>query len=383
MANSFRDDVGFLSKHTDVIVLDACKPALVAVAPGFQGRVMTSSPDGEGSNSLGWINRKFIESGQQNIHFNNYGGEDRFWMGPEAGQFALWFTKGEAFDPAGAKTPPGFNSGAFEVKARTAGAVSLASDFTLVNFSGARFDVALRRDILLLDDLALKEHLGIPVPKGVSKVAFQSVNTIRNAGKAPWQQESGLLSIWILGQFAPLARGLVIVPFIPGDVKEMGPMPNGEYFGKMGPERFKIRGEHVLFRCDGKYRSKLGVSPRRSKNIMASFDPDENLLTVVQFNLPGGAARLPYVNSLWEIQKEPFAGDVVNSYNDGESKPGAGQLGPFYEIETSSCAAELAAGEELTHVHRTFHFTGERSKLNVLARGLLGIDLDTVEFPKA
>lgn len=65
-----------------------------------------------------------------------------------------------------------------------------------------------------------------------------------------------------------------------------------------------------------------------------------------------------YVNSMWEIQKEPFAGDTVNSYNDGPPSPGAKPLGPFYEIETSSAAAALQPGKSIEHIHRTFHFQG-------------------------
>jgi len=75
----------------------------------------------------------------------------------------------------------------------------------------------------------------------------------------------------------------------------------------------------------------------------------------------------------------PFRGDVVNSYNDGPPAPGAKPLGPFYELETSSPAAALAPGRSLTHVHRTFHFQGERAGLDALARALLGVSLDEVE----
>ena len=55
---------------------------------------------------------------------------------------------------------------------------------------------------------------------------------------------------------------------------------------------------------------------------------------LVQFDRPAGARD--YVNSMWEVQRDPFAGDVVNSYNDGPPAPAAKPLGPFYELETSS-----------------------------------------------
>ena len=82
---------------------------------------------------------------------------------------------------------------------------------------------------------------------------------------------------------------------------------------------------------------------------------------------------------MWEIQKEPYGGDVVNSYNDGPPAPGAKPLGPFYELETSSPAVALARGESLSHTHRTFHFRGEGKVLDSLARRLLGVGLDEIE----
>ncbi len=56
-----------------------------------------------------------------------------------------------------------------------------------------------------------------------------------------------------------------------------------------------------------------------------------SVLTLVHLTVPEGATD--YVNSMWEIQEKPFAGDVVNSYNDGPASPGAKPLGPFYELE--------------------------------------------------
>ena len=45
---------------------------------------------------------------------------------------------------------------------------------------------------------------------------------------------------------------------------------------------------------------------------------------------------------MWEMQREPFKGDVINSYNDGPPAPGKPPLGPFYELETSSPALSLS-----------------------------------------
>ncbi|HET6426896.1 MAG TPA: DUF6786 family protein [Phycisphaerae bacterium] len=379
---TYQDDLAFLSAHTRLVTLSAGDAGEVAVAPQWQGRVMTSSAAPADGAGLGWINRPFIESGRTGTAFDNYGGEDRFWLGPEGGQFALWFRSPQPFDLGHWSTPAGFNTGRFGVTSQGPASVAMAARFAVTNYSGTTFEVAVKRVIDALPRRRVAECVGAALPESVACVAFESTNTAANVGGEPWTRQGGLVSIWALGQFNPLPRGMVIAPFTPGPVEQLGPMPNGEYFGPIGADRFRLMDDYLLFRCDGRCRSKLGISPRRAREAIGSYDGDAGLLTIVQFNLPDNAADLPYVNSLWEVQDRPFAGDVINSYNDGEEFPGAGQLGPFYEIETSSPAAELAPDQGLTHVHRTMHFTGGHEDLNAIAKRALGIDLGKVPFPR-
>jgi hypothetical protein len=85
-----------------------------------------------------------------------------------------------------------------------------------------------------------------------------------------------------------------------------------------------------------------------------------------------------YVNSKWELQKEPYKGDVVNSYNDGPLADGS-QLGPFYEIESSSSAKELAIGETQEYRQVTCHLQGNYESLRQVAMKLLGVDLNDLK----
>jgi hypothetical protein len=137
-----------------------------------------------------------------------------------------------------------------------------------------------------------------------------------------------------------------------------------------------VKGSAIFFTADGKYRSKIGLNPFRALGVAGSFDSSRNLLTIVQHDQPEGVTD--YVNSMWEIQKEPYSGDVINSYNDGPLEPGAKPMGPFYELETSSPAAALKPGESLSHVHRTYHFTGLYEHLDAIAGQLLGVSLDQI-----
>ncbi|MFP4053360.1 MAG: DUF6786 family protein [Phycisphaerae bacterium] len=376
--NNYAQDRDFLRKHTELIELAGDDGSAVLVTPAWQGRAMTSTLDGDQGKSFGWLNAEFIASGEEDPTFNNYGGEDRFWLGPEAGQFGLWFDQGEPFDLAHWKTPQGFNRGAFEVVGRDGSGVEMAADFEVTNYSGTTFPCNVKRRIGLLGSAAAADLLGATLPAGVSMVGFESSNTLTNAGDSPWTPAAGLLSIWILGQFKPLPRGKVIVPFVEGDEGVLGRKVTTDYFGELPPERGRFTDGHFLFTCDGQFRSKIGVSPARAKDRLGSYDPDAKVLTVVQFSLPEDPAGRKWVNSLWEMQDEPFAGDVINSYNDGEEKPGAGQLGPFYEIETSSPAADLAPGASIVHAHRTFHFSGHEDGLRALAAGVLGFDITAI-----
>src|SRR5690554_3928253 len=81
---TFQEDVAFLKKHADAVVLtDGSGPAIVVV-PAYQGRVMTSAFD-QNEPGIGWINYDLIASGKKRPQINPYGGEERLWLGPEGG----------------------------------------------------------------------------------------------------------------------------------------------------------------------------------------------------------------------------------------------------------------------------------------------------------
>lgn len=379
--NDYAADVEFIATHAEVVELSAGGDARIAVVPGYQGRVMTSTLAGGEGTSFGFINYDFIAAGKDDPVFNNYGGEDRFWLGPEGGQFSLWFRPDAPMDTDHWFTPKGFSSGAFEVTSQNDTSIEMTSRFDVTNYSDTKFDCALKRTVNALDVAAIAANLNADIPGSIKLVAYESVNTLTNAGDANWTRETGLLSIWILGMLKPLPQGKVIVPFVAGDEAVLGKRATTDYFGEIPSSRCTVTDDCLLLACDGKFRCKIGVSPARSKDILGSYDPDLQVLTIAQFNLPTGAASLPYVNSLWEIQdslQEAFAGDTINSYNDGESTPDAGQLGPFYELETSSPAAELKPGESITHTHRTCHMTGELEELNDMSKAVLGVDLTKI-----
>ena len=105
----------FLVNHTNVVELTGEHGERVAICPEYQGRVMTSTCSDLQGRSLGWVNKAFIEKGEKDPHFNNFGGEDRLWLGPEGGPNSLWFAPGADQKLAAWNTPPALNDGPFKI----------------------------------------------------------------------------------------------------------------------------------------------------------------------------------------------------------------------------------------------------------------------------
>lgn len=377
-AASFGEDVAFLQKHVRVVVLtDRTGEAQVAVVPAFQGRVMTSTCSGPAGRSYGWVNHSLIASGKREPHINIYGGEDRFWLGPEGGQYSLFFAPGAPFDIDHWYTPAAIDTEPFELEYFTSDKVVCKRRFSVTNYSNATFDIEVRREVRLVNANELLSSFDVSVPQTVKTVGFESVNTIRNAGVNPWLPETGLLSIWILGMFNASESTTVVIPIKKGSEKLLGPEVNDAYFGKVPHDRLVVKPGVIYFLADAKFRSKIGVGPKRAKQVFGSYDAQGNVLTLVRFSLPPKAAR--YVNSMWELQKNPYDGDAINSYNDGPTKPGGKGFGNFYELETSSPALALEPGEEASHVHTTLHLHGNEELLEPIARAALGVGLGEIK----
>jgi len=210
----------------------------------------------------------------------------------------------------------------------------------------------------------------------VDVVAFESRNRVTNVGAAPWRHDTGLVSIWIAGTFAPSPSTIIVLPFREGPDAKLGPIVNDRYFGRVPPDRLAARGSALYFRGDGQQRGKIGVGPRRARPILGSYDSRRRVLTLVTYTLPDGARD--YVDSLWEHQRDPYRGDAINAYNDGPAAPGAKHFGPFYELESSSPALALAPGESAEHVHATTHFVGAPEALDEVARASLGVGIGDI-----
>lgn len=374
---SFGFDVELLKKHQkDIVVLGEENGPQVLISTAYQGRVMTSSLEGSLGKSLGWINQDLIASGKIEPHMHAVGGEERIWLGPEGGQFSIYFKKGSPFTFDNWYVPAAFDTESFQLLDHQQNFAVYKKEFDLVNYSGTPFRVSIDRKIRLLSSKDLKEILGVALSDSCKFVGFESENMLTNKGQNAWDEKSGLLSIWILSMLKASDQSTICVPFKEGNEEQLGKIVTDDYFGKIPSERIKILEHSVLLKADGHFRSKIGISPKRAVAYAGSYDRENKILTISNFSLHENEVK--YVNSLWKIQENPFSGDAVNAYNDGPVN--GKQMGSFYEIESSSPAAKLKPGASLKHFHRTFHFTGSKNELNEISKMFLGMNLDDIQL---
>ncbi len=366
---TYGSDAEFFEKNGIETVELKDGDARVLLVPAWQGRVMTSTTGGSKGPSFGWINRKFIESGEVSPQFNSYGGEERFWLGPEGGPFSWYFAKGAVQEYSNWKVPAVIDTEAFSLDSSSDVSAVLSRNVDLKNASGNEFSMGLRREVTLLSGDELSETLGCEIPEGLSSVAYRTDNSITNLGDSAWTRQTGMPSVWLLGCFNPTPTTTVFIPY---NEEYEGKKVNVEYFGTVPGARLAVEDGFAFFRIDGKFRSKIGLPAGSAKGLVGSYDSASGTLNILVYKAPEGPCD--YVNGQWGPQEDPFNGDVVNAYNDGPTDTGV-LMGPFYETETSPPAASLLPGETLVHSQTTVHIQGPQEVLSTIALSVFGIDL--------
>ncbi len=372
---SYGYDVSFLKKYVrEIIELQSDDGnSKILLSPDFQGRVLTSTANGDLGSSFGWLNYGLLGSGKKKQQFNPIGGEERFWMGPEGGQYSIYFKKDDSFNIGHWQVPAIVDTITYDVVHSNKTQAVFSKDAAVTNYSNTVFKINIERGVRLLNRKQVEEKINFTLSDSIHFVGYETDNKIKNTGDADWKKEKGLLSIWLLGMMAPSEQTTVIIPFTPK--KNIHEYITDDYFGQIAPERLQIKDSVLYLRCDGRSRGKIGLSPQIARSVAASFDFRNHVLSIIFFPVDKNGL---YVNSKWEIQKQPYKGDVVNSYNDGPLQDGT-QLGPFYEIESSSPAMELKRMEVEEYKQTTCHFQGNYDSLRVLAKHLLGIDLNDLK----
>ena len=382
---SYAEVRDFLAKYTQLIELADSGGARVAVAPQYQGRVMTSSCDGPEGMSFGFVNRDFITAGIPNEHFNNYGGEERMWISPEGGQFSLWFKPGVKKQTlADWFTPPELNDGPWPVVSQKDDtSVRMAAKMKLQNTSGTRFDMEVARNVRLLSAGDCRELFGQSAAKtisqsGVKMVAYETDQS-NNQPRSGHEQGKGADLDLDAGhvQCGSENRGACALQIR----RSVATRPGGpERLFRQNPARAAenpARGGPVPRRRPVPLEDRNLAAPRR--DMVGSIDYLAEVLTLVKFSMPAIPADNLYMSNLWGGPlDQPYVGDVMNSYNDGPPEPGKKGMGAFYELESLSPAKELKTGESISHKNVTVHIQADMDILARSAKEILGVDLEKV-----
>lgn len=368
--SSFKQDAGLVMRldPESLILSGDSEQSKVLVSPGFQGKVFTSTLNGSGGNSIGWVNEKALNAGSIDPQMNAYGGENRFWLGPEGSKYSIFFSEGSDFEFNHWHTPAQIDHEPWTLDSADSRNAWMSHNAKLVNMQGTVFDVLISRRVTIHTFSEAEEVLGVQLKDDLKMVGYTTRNMISNAGEKAWTRESGTISIWMLDMFSPSDRTIIMLPY----QDEAPPEAiTTDYFGEIGDQRLHVDDNLIFLLADGRSRGKIGIRGFYAKDWAASYDPDNQLFTFVKFDLKGNA---PYLNQEWNDKKDPFQGDAVNAYNDGPLEDGS-QMGPFYELESSSPAAFLSPGEEMSHRHSVFHFQGTEEEIGPLAEDLTGVKL--------
>lgn len=374
---SFGYDLDYLSqKDKGLITLSGNEGnAQIIVSPKYQAKVFTSTAEGLNGNSLGYINYNFFDAGVTDEHMNGFGGENRFWLGPEGGKFSVYFEEGVEQIYDNWFTPKPIDIEPWDVSFSDEKNVSLKKEMQVINYLGNKFNLRVDRTISLLEKDQIIQNLNIDLNSNLKIVGYVTDNSIVNLDEFEWAQETGTICIWMLDMFNPAPRAVTIIPFNEGDVNELGKIVTSDYFGEIPSDRLKIQGSNIYLKTDGEFRSKLGLNGKRTKSIAANYDPDLKRLTITTYDVDKDAI---YLNQEWNPEKDPMIGDAMNAYNDGPLADGS-IMGPFLELESVSPAAFLKPGESMKHRHSVYHFIGEEADLDPVSKSLLGVSIEEIK----
>jgi hypothetical protein len=316
----------------------------------------------------GFIDVKAFREGIKDI-WDNWGGEERYWLCPEGGQFGLMFRdQCECF--AHYHVQEGINNKPYEVLevSPQTKSLTMGSTMQLKNKLGTEFDVEVTRRITIMDSCPYSLGCG----DAINFVGFQSESSLTNIGAKSFSRETGALAHWHFGQFLPGDRVIVVIPYCSGDHTD--PPIRKDYFkdfcvgGAMPPNRYQILNNSVLFKANGRVRTKIGQNRSRATGLLGSYNLQTDEMILMDYDF---YPQLEYAASYWYEQPQPYHGDVISFSAEGPDRPG-GSPGRCYELESMSPAMFLSPGETFTWRTRTMHLIGPKRAMATICQRFLG-----------
>lgn len=371
--SSYTDTITPIAKKTKIIELVSNNGiGRIAIAPEIQGKILTTTYDGLEGNSNGWINKSAFNNGE--INFDAIGGEDRIWLGPLGSQHSFYFQQIKPLAENNWLVPPSLSSEPYELVKFDIKEVLMSKQMKLVNFTGTEFNIQISRSIKLLEKENIEKNLNIDFEYDLKHVAYESSHILKNIGNIKWQKETGLVALWNAGMFEGSEKSVVIIPL----KKKSSLDAIYKYMGPLNSDRLALKNNVILFKADGKYRSKIGVPNIIAPAVYGCYSKDKNRLTIVQYKKTPDSL---FSNSHVSIQGNPYQGEVIPIYNNGTMDYSKTNETSFFELESTSPFKELEPSESVSHFHRVYHFSGDEKTLSFISEKLLGIQLNQCILP--
>jgi hypothetical protein len=377
----FSKDLALIKKHTQAIVLsNPGHPSKVVVAPGLQGRVLTSTAAGDKSVGFGWFDRKALATmsiGKPAVSV--LGGEDRLLVGPEGTKFSFFYPAGTELAFAQRKIPAALDLEGFEVVQTNPDNVLLRKNMTLTNRAGHSFAIELQREVRILGAMDVQKLFGMMLPDAVQFVAYQTDNRLIQKGGEPWNAEKGLVSLRVVNAQTASPTSVAVVPYQrPSEASNEEKFYQDDIFRDVPDDRVTQDESAVYFLGDAKKLGKVSVVSKHTKGLVGSYDPSNKVLTIIQFDQPQGDA-VAYTGARLDENQPLLGGQAIYLLNEGPIGEGGKSRGRFFMLETASPASLLKPGEALRHVQRTLHFQGPEEELDVIMQTVLKTSKERIQ----
>lgn len=359
--DSYHSLLTIIKASTDVIELTSNKgQSRLIISPYHQGKVIASTHQGLNGGYNGWINISKLEEN------TGIGGEERLWLGPLGGQFSFYYQQIEPISDDNWEVPEPIDTESYQILETGEDFVRMHKTMQLTNFVGTSFNLEIDRTIKLLNKKNIQEHLNILIDDNANFVAFQTENSLTNKDTIAWKKETGLVGLWSAGMYQGTDDTVVIIPLkSEAKLKDIY-----QYMGTLDSTKLQLKNNILLYKGDGKYRSKIGVPPQLAPDIYGCYSKSKNRLTIVQYKKEKDSL---YSNSFVSVQDEPYKGEAIPIYNNSAD---------FFELESNAPLKVLQPNETTSHWHRVYHFSHDNVALNKISLKLLGVELKDCSLPE-
>lgn len=356
---------------------------IVVLAPTLMGRVMCCGFDGEEGASNGYVLEEQLREGFSKSGegaWNNFGGEERLWFGPDGGAFGLQFKPGPQIYE-NYFLPPAMNDQQYELFRTDEKSATFGTTLQMTNVAGHRICLKITREVSILERSPYEAG-----SRTLECVGFVSKTTAENVGDEPLTRQTGPFYLWTPGQFDCSDHTIIMAPIQAGNVEERGEPFCMDYIPKVCPggkmdERFWSIGEdRVLIKASGRAQTKIDFWKRRSLGRLGAVDLEKAVLTCVDVAVYDD---MDYAAGYWlPYDGDPYDGAVMSVFVLAGDIHTQG-IPLFYELEGMSPALFLAPGESFCHESRTAHLRGERRALaTVCERDFHADETTLVEFDR-